>query len=124
MSDYRSWASVPAEGRQAADPEIVKYVSAAVISGIQFAAERGKWQSRIERLRAAYARYGQTEENALEDRRLRTDIARLAIERLAERNDTQGIVEIFKDYNSVGYDFLGKVVEMIEITLRSDDQNP
>lgn len=120
MSDFHYSNANPLGHGQLTEIETAKYVSVAIIAGIQFMGEREKWRSRMDSLRAAYAKYGQTEETALEDRRLRTDLARFAIEKAAELGDAERILEIFKDYNSGGYDFLGKVVELVEVGLRNE----
>jgi hypothetical protein len=112
-----------ASGRELMETPTVKLAAIALVKYIDFAGERLAWQSRLDALRQSYERYGATEENALEDRRLRTDIARLAITKLAEQNDAAAVVEVFKDYNSTGYDFLGSVLEVIRLTYISDGQS-
>jgi uncharacterized protein with von Willebrand factor type A (vWA) domain len=123
MNDFHYSDLHPLGANQLSQIDAAKYVSAAVISGIQYAGEREKWRSRIESLRAAYGKYGETEQNALEARRLQTDLARFAIERLAEKDDSQGILAVFQSYSASAPDFLGKVVDMVEIALRGEGNN-
>lgn len=122
MNNYDFGGAADFGHSQIATVDTAKYVAATVVRGMQLLEERERWRSRIEALHASYAKYGATEENALQDRRLRTDLARFAIEKLSEKGDTQAIVEVFKDYNSTGYDFLGKVIEFIAVNLQIGEE--
>jgi hypothetical protein len=99
----------------------VKAAAATIMHAIDYAKERDAWRARIEGLRLSYEKYGQTEAYALEERRLRTDLARFAIDKMAEVGDTASILALFRDYNASGHDYLGKVIEAIAVTYRAGE---
>lgn len=114
MTDY--FSGMQAAPGQAMTELTIRATAATLIQYMDLAKQRDAWQARIEHVRSSFEKYGRTEEVALDDRRLRTDLARFAIEKLAAVGDSAGILALFKDYNAGGPDYLGKVIEAIALT--------
>lgn len=118
MSDY--FAGMQVAPGQAMTELTIKATAATLIQYMDLAKQREAWRVRIEHVRSSFEKYGRTEEVVLEDRRLRTDLARFAIEKLAAAGDSAAILALFKDYNASSHDYLGKVIEVIALTYRQE----